>query len=179
VIAKGLGMSREEVETLRHASVLHDVGKIGVPDSVLLKPGPLDPAEFEIVKQHTVIGAQILAKSASPLIQTGEVIALTHHEKWDGSGYPNGRSGKKIPLHGRICAIADVVDALLSQRPYKLPFPLDKTLQIMAEGRGRHFDPSILNVFFDRLDDILKVREENRAEHFRITRTDQQQRLAA
>jgi putative two-component system response regulator len=161
VIADGLGIAIDEVHMIRHASVLHDVGKIGVPDSVLLKPGPLTPEEFEIVKQHTLIGAKILADSASPLIQAGQAIALSHHEKWDGSGYPKALTAKKIPLYGRICAVADVFDALLSPRPYKLPFSLEATLTIMAEGRGKHFDPDILNIFFDRLEEILKVRDEN------------------
>ncbi len=118
-------MSPADAELLRHASALHDVGKVGIPDEILSKPGPLDDDEWETMKTHTTIGASILSGSASPLVQLSETIALTHHERWDGSGYPLGLRGEEIPLAGRICAICDVFDALLSTRPYKDPWPFD------------------------------------------------------
>ena len=114
-------MSPADAELLRHASALHDVGKVGIPDEILSKPGPLDDDEWETMKTHTTIGASILSGSASPLVQLSETIALTHHERWDGSGYPHGLSGEQIPLAGRICAICDVFDALLSDAPLQAP----------------------------------------------------------
>ena len=117
LIAKRLGRPRNEVELLLHASPMHDVGKIGIPDAILLKPGKLDAREWEIMKQHTVIGERILGDSSAELLQLGSLIAISHHERWDGSGYPNGLAGEDIPLCGRICAIADVFDALTSKRP--------------------------------------------------------------
>ena len=136
---------------------MHDVGKLGIPDTILLKPGKLDPEEFEIMKQHTVIGAQLLANSHSPVLQMGEIIALTHHEKWDGSGYPNCLTGTDIPLPGRICAIADVFDALSSKRCYKEPWPLEKTLAEIRGASGTHFDPQLVEVFNDMLPVILDI----------------------
>ncbi|HWH94517.1 MAG TPA: CHASE2 domain-containing protein [Baekduia sp.] len=146
-LALAAGFGELEAETLRHAAVLHDVGKIGVPDRVLLKPGRLDAAEWAIMKTHAEIGASMLAGSTSPLVQLGEVIARTHHERWDGSGYPAGLSGEDIPLVGRICAICDVFDALRSRRPYKSPWTLDEALQEIERQRGRHFDPALVDLF--------------------------------
>jgi CHASE2 domain-containing sensor protein len=143
------GLSPVEAETLRHAAVLHDVGKIGVPDRVLLKPGRLDPEEWVVMKTHAEIGASMLAGSDSPLVQLGEEIARTHHERWDGSGYPAGLRGEAIPLAGRICAICDVFDALRSRRPYKEPWTLEATLAELARQRGRHFDPHLLDLFLE------------------------------
>ena len=119
VLGRAAGMNEEECDILLHATPMHDVGKLGIPDRILLKPGKLDADEWEIMKQHTVIGAQLLSNSQSPVLQMGEAIALTHHERWDGSGYPNRLAGEDIPLPGRICAIADVFDALSSKRCYK------------------------------------------------------------
>jgi putative two-component system response regulator len=141
---------------------MHDVGKIGIPDAILLKPGKLDAAEWQIMKTHTEIGARILGESTSELLQAGEILARTHHEKWDGSGYPSGLSGEAIPLWGRIAAVADVFDALTSRRPYKEPFPPEKALQIMSEGRATHFDPGVLDVFFENLDVVLAIKERYR-----------------
>ncbi len=157
LFARKLKLSPQECEILLHASPMHDVGKIGIPDAVLLKPGKLDAAEWQIMRTHTEIGARILGGSASELLQAGETVARSHHEKWDGSGYPSGLSGEAIPLWGRIAAVADVFDALTSRRPYKEPFPTEKALQIMREGRSTHFDPSVLDVFFDNLDDVLAI----------------------
>ena len=142
-LAIAAGMDPEEAELLRHASAMHDVGKIAIPDSILRKPGPLSPEEWEIMKRHTTIGADLLAGSRSPLVQMGEVIARTHHERWDGSGYPAGLAGDEIPLVGRICAVCDVFDALISDRPYKHAWTLDETLREIARESGRHFDPRL------------------------------------
>jgi CHASE2 domain-containing sensor protein len=146
-LGRAAGLTPIEAETLRHAAVLHDVGKIGVPDRVLLKPGSFDADEWEIMKTHAQIGASMLAGSASPLVQLGEEIALTHHERWDGSGYPAGLRGSDIPLSGRICAICDVFDALRSRRPYKEAWSFRDTLAEIAAQRGRHFDPQLVDLF--------------------------------
>jgi CHASE2 domain-containing sensor protein len=146
-LALAAGMTPAEAETLRHASMLHDIGKIGVPDRVLLKPGPLDPEEWTIMQAHAEIGASMLAGSSAPLVRLGEEIARTHHERWDGSGYPAGLRGEEIPLSGRIVAICDVFDALQSRRPYKPPWSLDDTIAELARQRGRHFDPRLLDLF--------------------------------
>ena len=143
------GMSREEAELFRRASVMHDVGKIGVPDSVLQKPGPLDDEEWAVMKTHTTIGAKILSGSSSPLLQMAERIALTHHERWDGSGYPAGLSGEDIPLEGRICAICDVFDALVSRRPYKEPWTPEAALDEIGASAGSHFDPKLAELFVE------------------------------
>ena len=158
LIARGLNLADEDVNIIKLASPMHDIGKIGVPDSILLKPGKLTAEEWEIMKKHTIIGAQILDNSDSPLLHAGKIIALSHHEKWDGHGYPYGLKGERIPLSGRICAIADVFDALTSKRPYKEAYPIDEALKIIKEGRGTHFDPLILNIFFQNLGEILAVR---------------------
>ncbi len=158
ILAKAMGCSDEEVDIIRQAAPMHDVGKIGIPDSVLLKPGRLTEYEFQIMQQHTELGARILDGSPSHLLQAGKVIAMSHHEKWDGSGYPNGLAGEDIPLWGRICAVADVFDALTSERPYKQAFSLEKAFNILREGRARHFDPDVLDCFFDGLDEILRIK---------------------
>jgi HD-GYP domain-containing protein (c-di-GMP phosphodiesterase class II)/CHASE2 domain-containing sensor protein len=146
-IALAAGMSGADAETLRHAAALHDVGKIGVPDSVLLKPGKLDPAEWKIMQEHTTGARAVLGGSRSPILRLAETIALTHHEKWDGSGYPAGLRGEEIPLAGRICAIADVYDALTSERPYKRAWSPEEALSEIRDQAGRHFDPSLVDVF--------------------------------
>jgi putative two-component system response regulator len=153
------GISDEQCEVLRFASPLHDVGKIGIPDRILLKPGKLDPTEFNIMKIHTTIGGKILSDAERfPVIDTGSIIALQHHEKWDGSGYPSGLKGEQIHRFARIVSIADVFDALSSERPYKEAFPLDKTLRIMVEGRGEFFDPTLLDLFLGNIDDFVAIR---------------------
>ena len=146
-LARAAGLSESEAETLRHAAVLHDVGKIGVPDRVLLKPGRLDEEEWRIMRTHAEIGSSMLSGSPSPLVQLGEEVARTHHERWDGSGYPAGLRGEEIPLAGRIVAICDVFDALRSRRPYKAPWTLDEALAEIAAQRGRHFDPALVDLF--------------------------------
>lgn len=157
VLARALGLSDEEVECVRLGSLMHDVGKIGVPDSILLCPHRLTSAQQMVMRQHTIIGARILDGSPSALLQAGAVIALSHHEKWDGSGYPHGLVGADIPLFGRICAVADVFDALTSQRPYKQAFSIEEAVAVLRGGRGQHFDPEVLDAFLAHLDQIVPV----------------------
>jgi CHASE2 domain-containing sensor protein len=142
-LALASGMDEEAAEILRHASAMHDVGKIAIRDAILRKPGKLTAEEWEVMKSHTTIGAELLSGSASPLVQMGEVIARTHHERWDGSGYPAGLVGEEIPLVGRICAVADVFDALISVRPYKRAWSVEEALAEIARQSGHHFDPAI------------------------------------
>ncbi len=146
-LALAVGLDPQEADLLRHASMLHDVGKVAIPDRILLKPGPLQAGERAIVNQHTVIGSEILANSPSPLVRMAETIARSHHERWDGSGYPDGLHGEEIPLVGRICAVCDVYDALLADRPYKPAWTRERALGEIAAQRGRHFDPAIVDVF--------------------------------
>jgi putative two-component system response regulator len=167
-VAGKMGLNEETVETILYAAPMHDIGKIGIPDRILLKTGALDPDEWEIMKQHTTIGAKILEGSEAEFIKLANVVALTHHEKWDGSGYPQGLKGSKIPVAGRITAIADVFDALTSGRPYKEPFSLEESLSIMKEGRGSHFDPEVVDAFFASEDEILAIKEEYEDEHKRL-----------
>jgi len=157
VLGRACGMSEEECDILFHATPMHDIGKLGIPDRILLKPGKLDADEWEIMKEHTVIGAKLLANSQSPVLQMGELIALTHHERWDGSGYPHQLAGEDIPLVGRICAVADVFDALTSKRCYKDPWPLEKTLEEIRSLSGMHFDPRLIEVFEEFLPVILGI----------------------
>jgi putative two-component system response regulator len=159
-IARKMGLNKQTVENLLYTAPMHDAGKIGIPDHILLKPGELNDKEWEIMKQHTTIGAQILAGSDARFIKLAQTIALTHHEKWDGSGYPKGLKGPKIPLVGRIAAIADVFDALTSKRPYRIkPFSVEEAFDYIREERGRHFDPEVVDAFFAAKDEILSVKE--------------------
>ena len=161
VIAEALGLDEEEVDLIRKSSPMHDLGKIGIPDHILLKPGKLDQDEWEVMKTHAGIGAEILGAGASDYVNMGSIIALSHHEKWDGSGYPSGLSGEDIPLVGRICAVADVFDALTSKRPYKDAFSVERALEIMEQGRGSHFDPKVLDAFLENMDSVLKIKEKH------------------
>ncbi|MBA3306900.1 MAG: cyclic nucleotide-binding domain-containing protein [Thermoleophilaceae bacterium] len=147
LIARAARMDPDECELLLHAAPMHDIGKIGIPDAILLKPGPLDPDEWEEMKRHTTIGAELLAGSHSPVVQLGEVIALTHHERWDGSGYPHGLAGDATPLVGRISAIADVFDALISERPYKDAWDHQSAANEISSQAGRQFDPELVDLF--------------------------------
>ncbi|CCH48894.1 HD domain-containing phosphohydrolase [Pseudodesulfovibrio piezophilus] len=158
-IALEMGLSDTVAEHILYAAPLHDIGKIGIPDRILLKPGKLDPDEWEIMKRHTTIGARILEGDPSGILRLGEVIALNHHERWDGKGYPRGLAGRKIPLAARIVSIADVFDALLSPRPYKEAFSVDKTLEIMAGMRGTNFDPDVSDAFMRILDKIMHIKD--------------------
>ncbi|RME04722.1 MAG: HD domain-containing protein [Planctomycetota bacterium] len=159
VIAKHLGFSEEEVENILYASPMHDVGKIAIPDRILQKPGKLTKEEFEEMKKHTLIGAEILGNSDSKVLQLSEKIALSHHEKMDGSGYPYGLKGEQIPLEARIVAVADVFDALTSPRCYKPPFPVPKALEIIKEESGAHFDPRCVEAFLKGLEEILEIKK--------------------
>jgi putative two-component system response regulator len=159
-VARRMGLDERTIETILYAAPMHDLGKIGIPDQILLKPARLDPAEWKIMKQHTVIGANILKGSDAEFIRLGEIIAKSHHEKWDGSGYPQSLAGKDIPIAGRITAIADAFDALTSKRPYKEPFSVEKSLAIIREGRGSHFDPDVVDAFFAIQDEILTIKKE-------------------
>ena len=159
VLALALGMNEQHAELLRQAAPMHDVGKIGIPDSILLKPGKLTPDEFAHMKEHAAIGAKILANSPSPLLQLAHVLAIEHHEKWDGTGYPNGLKGEEISIEGRIVAIADVFDALTSKRPYKEPWSIEQTLEHMQQQAGKHFDPQLVDLFISKIDTILAIKK--------------------
>lgn len=182
VIARQLNLDDEFVELIENAAPLHDMGKVGIPDAILLKKGKLTPDEFEIMqrhcvygkrtcepmsfdewrtfKSHTFFGEIIMDAQSSPIITMAAKIALTHHEKWDGSGYPLGLAGTDIPLAGRIVAVADVFDALSTKRPYKPAFPTDRCFAIMEEQRGKHFDPTVLDAFLARRQDIIHIQME-------------------
>jgi len=159
-IARKMGLPPKTVETILYGAPMHDIGKIGIPDGILLKPGKLDPEEWLIMKTHPIIGANILKGSQIGFVRMGAMIALMHHEKWDGSGYPKGLRGRRIPLAGRIAALADVFDALTSKRPYKRAFPIHEALRIITEGRGSHFDPMVVDAFFAIQDEILTIKEQ-------------------
>ena len=182
IIASAMGYPQEKLVMFEQAAQLHDVGKIGIPDSILFKPGKLEPDQYELMKRHCAIGKQIIEPisekewailkthtrrgesllhvRSSPLLMLAARIAQTHHEKWDGSGYPLGLAGEDIPLEGRIVAVADVFDALSSARPYKKPFSREKCFSILQEGRGSHFDPQVLDAFFSRSEEIVEIQLE-------------------
>jgi HD-GYP domain-containing protein (c-di-GMP phosphodiesterase class II) len=157
LLAARLALPPERCELIRWASELHDVGKIGIPDNVLRKPGLLDPHELAVMRTHAELGHKLLAGSGEEVLELAALIALTHHERWDGSGYPRGLVGNEIPLEGRIAAIADVFDALLDDRTYRPPLGVEEALGILREGRGSHFDPVLLDLFFQVLPEVLAV----------------------
>ncbi len=173
-IAACLGLSTEAQDLLLEAAPMHDIGKVGTPDGILLKPGKLTTDEFATMKRHAVIGYEILSsrkfkenqqddgekKELSPLLEAGAEIALSHHEKFDGSGYPQGKSGEDIPLFGRIVAVADVFDALTSERPYKKTWEIEKAKQFLREGAGAHFDPRCVEAFLSDWDEVLKIKNQ-------------------
>ena len=144
---------------LKQASPMHDIGKVAIPDAILNKPAKFDEHEREIMNRHSTIGYEMLKHSNRELLKTASIVAYEHHEKWDGSGYPRGLKGEEIHIYGRITAIADVFDALGSDRCYKKAWELDKILNLFKEERGRHFDPVLIDLFFENLDEFLKVRE--------------------
>ncbi|MFO7667876.1 MAG: two-component system response regulator [Desulfobacterales bacterium] len=159
-VARRMGFNESTIENILYAAPMHDLGKIGIPDRILLKPSKLDPEEWEIMKQHTSIGASILKGSDAEFIRLGETIAQCHHEKWDGSGYPNSLKGTEIPIAARIASIADVFDALICKRPYKEPSSVDNALAVIREGRGSYFDPDVLDAFFAIQDEILTIKKQ-------------------
>lgn len=158
-IAQAIGMDSAEVALLFHAAPMHDIGKIGIPDYILLKPGALSAEEWEVMRQHTTIGADILGDHASPLLAVARQVALTHHEKWDGTGYPHGLKGTSIPLCGRIVAVADVFDALTSERPYKRAWTAQAAAGALEQGAGVHFDPDMVKAFLSVLPEVLHIKD--------------------
>jgi len=160
-----LSLSQADQELLLEAAPLHDIGKVGIADKILLKPGRLDADEFEIMKQHAIFGFDLLKGSSSRVLQAGADIARGHHEKFDGSGYPNGLQGEAIPIFSRIVAVADVFDALTSERPYKQAWTVQAAADFLREGSGTHFDPACVDAFFKAWDEAMLVRERFQEEH--------------
>ncbi|NOH98373.1 two-component system response regulator [Vibrio sp. 99-70-13A1] len=159
VLALACGLSLEDADTLREAAPMHDIGKIGIPDNVLLKQGKLDANEWAIMQTHVAIGVEILGEtSGSKLLQVAVQVAQSHHEKWNGQGYPQGLVGEDIPLVARIAAIADVFDALTSERPYKQAWSIEKAVSLLEEEKGQHFDPSLVDLFIENLPQILELK---------------------
>jgi putative two-component system response regulator len=153
------GLSDTAAEDLLHAAPMHDVGKIGIPDRILQKPAALDKEEWKIMQSHSTIGADIIGEHTHGMLALARNIALTHHEKWDGSGYPRGLAGEDIPLEGRIVAIADVFDALTSSRPYKEAWPVEEAVQYLRQQRGQHFDAHLVDLFLEHLPEIVEIKE--------------------
>lgn len=159
ILAKGIGLSNNEAQLLKMASPMHDIGKVAVPDAVLLKPGKLDDAEWVIMRSHCDSGYKMLKHSNRRILKAAAVVSYEHHEKWNGKGYPQGLKGEEIHVFGRITALADVFDALGSDRVYKKAWPLEKILTVFKEERGEHFDPALVDAFFENLDEILAARD--------------------
>ena len=159
IIARAAGFDEARAEDLLHAAPMHDIGKIGIPDCILQKPGKLTPEEWAIMREHPVIGARIIGVHTIGLLHMAHDIALTHHERWDGSGYPRGLQGEDIPVVGRIVAVADVFDALTTQRPYKKAWPLNEAIAYSRVQRGKHLDPRLVEVFLEQLPAVLEVKE--------------------
>lgn len=160
LLAKKMGLSAQQVENISFASPMHDVGKIGIPDSIILKKGMLTENEFQIVKSHTTIGAVILENTRGTVLQTAQIIAHFHHEHWNGDGYPSGLRHEDIPLAARIVALTDTFDALTSHRPYKTPYPIDISCDIISKERGKHFDPRIVDLFIDNIDEFIAIKRD-------------------
>jgi response regulator RpfG family c-di-GMP phosphodiesterase len=158
LVGRSYGLTDEVCEDLFHASLLHDVGKVGIPDSILLKPGSLDAEERAVMQTHTLIGSEILGGDEGKLLKSAMEVARFHHERWDGRGYPEARSGESIPIVARICSIVDVFDALLAKRPYKEPWSVDKALEFIRRESGAAFDPSVVQAFLAVVPDITKLR---------------------
>ncbi len=164
LIARELGLSADDQQLLLEAAPMHDIGKVGIADKVLLKPGRLTPEEFDVMKQHAMIGYELLSGSSSQLLQTGAEIARGHHEKYDGTGYPDGIKGDDIPIFSRIVAVADVFDALTSERPYKKAWELEVAVDFLKNGAGTHFDPACVQAFLNAWDDVGRVRSQHQEE---------------
>ena len=158
-LALAYGLTAKQAEILLHAAPMHDIGKIGIADSIMLKPGKLTDEEFSTMKKHPEIGAEIIGDCGdSLLLQVAKSVSLTHHEKWDGTGYPRGLAGEDIPIEGRICAIADVFDALTSKRPYKEAWTIDKTVDFLKSQKGKHFEPRLVDLMIEILPRVLEIR---------------------
>lgn len=160
VVGMAMHLQPGTVDLLLHAAPMHDVGKLGIPDSTLLKPGPLDEEERSIMNTHTTIGGQILSGSTSPVIQMGERVALTHHEKWNGRGYPNGMAGEDIPIEARICSVVDFFDALTMDRPYRKAVPNDEVVKMIISESGTSFDPDVVDIFLDSREELEEIQAE-------------------
>ncbi|WP_096086629.1 response regulator [Agaribacterium haliotis] len=159
ILAEACGMSERDCDLLLAAAPMHDIGKIGIPDAILQKPAKLDADEWKVMQSHAEIGAEILGRDNSELLQMARIVALTHHEKWDGSGYPKGLEGEEIPRIGRIVAIADVFDALTSERPYKKAWTVEDAVAVLEKDAGSHFDPQLVPLFVKNLDKIVEIKE--------------------
>jgi len=172
ILARLYGLSLEESLRLKNASPMHDIGKLGIPDAILNKPGKLTDEEFEIMKTHTKIGYEMLKHSKRPILKTAAIVAHEHHERWDGKGYPRGLRGEEIHIYGRITAVADVFDALGSDRVYKKAWPLEKIINLFKEERGRQFDPVLVDLFLDNLEHFLaaKVNIEQMGDNMALSR---------
>ncbi|MFT4925103.1 MAG: putative two-component system response regulator [Phenylobacterium sp.] len=161
IIARGLGMSEDFCQLLLNAAPMHDIGKIGIPDAILLKPGKLDKQEWQVMQTHPTMGARIIGEQSSELLKMAHQVALTHHEKFNGQGYPNQLMGKDIPIAARIVAVADVFDALTTARPYKTAWSIEDSLDFIKQQSGQHFDPDIVAVFLQCMPDILEIKRQN------------------
>ena len=161
VLATGAGLSATEAKIISYASQLHDIGEIELPDAVISRNGQFTPYEWELIKRHPFIGADILRGAPSIILQVAAEIALTHHERWDGSGYPRGLQGEEIPIDGRICALADTFDALTTKRAYKAETPVEDALKLIQEASGRFFDPALVEIFAQKFDRIKEIRKLN------------------
>jgi response regulator RpfG family c-di-GMP phosphodiesterase len=159
LLAKSEGEDEQSQNLIYYASPLHDIGKLGISDRILLKPGKLTDEEFEIIKTHTQIAYEILKDTQSHFLQAGATIALTHHEKYDGTGYPHALKGNDIPLYGRIVGLVDVFDALTSKRPYKEPWPIEKAVDLIKSEKNNHFDPIIVDLFIEHIDEVKTIYE--------------------
>ncbi len=164
LLAQVHGLDPQEQEIVFYASPLHDIGKVGISDAILLKPGRLDTEEMKIMREHTTIGMKILESSENPFLKAGAIIAHTHHEKYDGNGYPNALKGEEIHIYGRITAIADVFDALTTKRPYKEAWSFEKAMAYLHEQSGKHFDPVLCRLFIDNIDTVVSIYEKGKAE---------------
>lgn len=161
IVARGHALSSEEAEIISYACQLHDIGKVGLPDTVAFKTDNLTPYDWETMRQHTWIGSNILKDSPSVVFQAGSVVTLSHHERWDGSGYPQNLKGEDIPMSGRICALADVFDALTTSRAYKKEIPFQDAYQLIRESAGTLFDPALVAIFLENFDDVMRVYHNN------------------
>lgn len=160
LFAEKIGLPNNVIQNIKYATPMHDVGKIGIPDYILTKPGKLTDEEFKKMSEHTIIGAKILADSKADILKMAQKIALTHHEKWNGRGYPQGLSKKEIPMVGRIVGLADVFDALTSRRPYKEPYSVKAATDIILLARGVHFDPDLVDIFLKNIEEIIRIKKE-------------------